>query len=850
VIRYFLRGFQAHFQAGRSLFAMSLLGVAVGVASVVSIQIININALGAFEGSLRAVSGEADLSVVGRTPVVAEEVYPQVLAARGVKAAWPLYRVEVALANRRGFFLEIVGFDLFAPLDLPWEDMPRSAEGGGPLIDLTSALGDAGWVAVSPALAEEMEWEKGDRIEVTIGSRRAELFVGALVDFQKATPLASRRLAVMDIAQAQGLLGRSGEIHQIDVQIHQGVNRSEFASELQARLGAAVQVLTPEQREARAADLLSSFRLNLTALSLISLFVGGFLIYSSTQAALVRRRAEFGLLRSLGATRSQLLGLILGESCVLGLLGVAVGIPLGYVAAASSVDRVSSMLSNVYVLREIETIQIPPWLYPLALAMGVAGALAGSLLPALDVSRRDTRSLLASFTLHERMGAAALPLFVGGWIVMAAGGSLYLYIGESWPPGGFILAIVLILAVPLMTPYVVQQGVKPVRVRGFGFAFGFKGLGLQLQTTPFAIAALAVAVAMMVGITVMVGSFRRTLEVWVNQTLRADIYITSPSWRRGATEATLEPALVSSIASHPGVRGSDQLRQFFVLAGDRRISLAGVRTDLPVREGRFIFLQGNPQDAFRRLSDNGAILVGEPLARKTDLRVGENLVIEGPSGPISFPVAGIYYDYSSDSGAAVVSLRTMEEHFGPHPINNIALYLEPGRDADQVINELRSRFAGVPLSMRSNRRLREEVLRIFDQTFAVTRLLQGMSLLIAVCGITLTLLVLARERVSELALYRALGADRHQIFLTYLGKGLGIALFGVTLGGAAGVLLAMILIFVINRAFFGWTLAVYWPWESLAGGTAAILLASVVGSLYPALRASRTPATELRRDDV
>jgi putative ABC transport system permease protein len=222
------------------------------------------------------------------------------------------------------------------------------------------------------------------------------------------------------------------------------------------------------------------------------------------------------------------------------------------------------------------------------------------------------------------------------------------------------------------------------------------------------------------------------------------------------------------------------------------------------------------------------------------------------NGPVAFPISGVYYDYSSEGGAAVMSLATMDRYFGPSPITNMALYLDPGRglDTETVVDELRSRFPGVPLVFRSNRRLREEVFEIFDQTFAVTRLLQAMSLLIAVSGITLTLLLLARERVSELSLFRALGAERWQIFRIFLGKGLGIALYGLVLGGIGGVLLALILIFVINRTFFGWTITVYWPWSTLMGEAATILLASVLGSVYPALRASRTPATELRRDDV
>jgi putative ABC transport system permease protein len=530
-------------------------------------------------------------------------------------------------------------------------------------------------------------------------------------------------------------------------------------------------------------------------------------------------------------------------------MGVAVGIPVGYYAAASYVDRVSSTLSNVYVLQAIETLVIPGWLFPLAVGVGLAGAFAGSIVPALDVSRRDTRSLLASFTLHERMGAAALPLFVLGWVVLAAAWVLTLYRGESWQPGGFVLAIGLILTLPLVTPFVVQQGARLVRVENFGLLYGLKGLGLQLQTTPFAIAALGVAVAMMVGITIMVGSFRQTLEVWIGQSLRADIYISAESWRRGSMEATLAPELVASISSHPGVEGVDMLRQFFIFYGDRRISLSGVRMDLPVGERRFSFIDGEPTEAIRRMREDGAAIIGEPLARKTNLGVGDDLVVETRNGPAVFPIAGVYYDYSSESGAAILSLDVMDEHFGSRPITNMALYLETGSEAEQVVDELRARFPEVPLAIRSNRRLRQEVFRIFEQTFAVTRLLQVMSMLIAVSGITLTLLVLARERISELALYRALGAERRQIFRVYLGKGLGIAVYGLVLGGIAGGLLALILVFIINRAFFGWTIALHWPWPSLAGEAATILVASVLGSIYPAFRASRIPATELRRDD-
>jgi putative ABC transport system permease protein len=834
VIRYFLRAARAQLRSGRSLFLLSLFGVALGVASVVGIQIINLNALGAFRGSMDAVSGDADLSIVGTLPAFPDSVYPVVLATEGVEAAWPLYRLDVALDDGSGF-LELLGVDFFTPLDVPWD---------GPDIEFSEALRRPGWVAITPELAHAKGWKEGDRFTVSLGSRKAELVVGALSDFLAASPLASPRLAVMDIAQAQSLLGRPGELHQIDVKLREGASREETVAKLRERLGETVLVETPEQREQQVSDLLSAFRLNLTALSLISLFVGGFLVYSSTQASLVRRRREFGLLRTLGATHGQVFQLLSADVVVLGVLGVAVGLPVGYVVARTNVSRVSATLSNLYLLEEIHRLEIPFWFFALAAAIGLLGAGLGALLPALELGRKDTRALLAAFHLHERVGRAAPWLFALGAALLAAGMVLYALTGDRWRPAGFVEAFLLIAAIPLLTPLLVQLVTDRIPVKSFGIQYGLKGLGKQLQTTPVAIAALAVAVSMVVGVTTMVSSFRETLSVWIGSTIRADIYVSTPSFRRARREAVLESSVLERITSHPGVERVDRLRQFFAYSGGRRFSLAGIDMAVPIAD-RFVLLAGDASGM-----QDGSVLVGEPLARKANLGVGEDLIVAGPEGPLAFPIAGIYYDYSSELGSAFIDLKTMERHFGPGPINSVALYLAPGRDADEVIDELRRELSDVPLVLRSNRRLREEALSIFEQTFAITRLLRYMSLVIAVCGVALGLIVLARERAAELALYRALGARRSQLFRVYLGKGVGMGLSGIALGTLAGIVFALLLIYVVNRAFFGWTIAVHWPFGLLAWQNALVLLAAALASFYPAWVASSTPATELRREDL
>lgn len=849
MIRYLVRGLWARLGASLSLWILTVVGVALGVGSVVSIQIINQSSLAAFQGAVQAVSGDADLTVSSLTPGMPEGHYPRVLATPGVAAAWPLARFEVCVAapeprapgqDACALFLEVVGADVFAPLRLPWE-----GEGGA---GLEAALGTPGWVAVSPGLAAERGWTVGSRIRISAGDRFHELVLGALVDFQRLTPLASRKLAVMDIAQAQTLLGRPGELHQIDVVAAPGTAPGELAVRLGAALGPGVEVLTPGERKDKAAGLLSAFHLNLTALSLISLVVGTFLVYGATTASLVRRRKEIGILRILGATRLQTGLTVLAEVALVATLGAALGIGIGYLAAADRIALVSESLSNLYLTGEIERLVVPGWIPVLAVGIGLAGALAGALVPASEAAGQDLRALLAPATLHQRLADRSTGLALGGLAVLAAGGAWYAVIGHGLKPGGFGLAVAVLVAIPLVAPWLAHRLGDATPLDGFGFAFGLKGLAAELQATSLAASTLAITVSMMVGVTVMIESFRATVDVWIEGSIQADVYLTSESWRRAGTHATLDDALVASLRARPEVAAVDRLRRFFARVGARRIQLAGVDMAIPDGAVRFPLLPDSPADAFARVARGEGVLIGEPLARKEGLGPGARFEVAGPAGPVPVTVAGVFYDYTTEEGSVVMDLATLEARFGAAPINSMSLYAAPGVDPEALVDRLKEAYADRPLWIRSNRALRREILAIFDQTFAVTRILQAIALLTAVAGITLALVVLARERTSELALFRALGATRGQIFGVWLAKGAGIGMLGLGLGSVGGLGLAAILILVVNRAYFGWTIQASLPVGVVAVQGATILGAALAASVYPALRASRVPATELARE--
>ncbi len=837
--RYLPRAAAAEIRGGKALFLLAVAGVALGVGAVLSIQILNQGALGAFSGTVRAVSGDADLTVLGWTGGLDEALLPEVLAVPGVAEALPLWRAEAAVEGRPGAGLELVGADLLGPgrgaLTLP--------PGG-----LADALGRPGWVAPTPAYAAEMGWRVGDRVAVSLGSRRATLVIGALLDLQRAAPLASRRLALMDIAQAQGLLGKRGRIHQIDVRAAPGTSAAALSERLSARLGERARVATPEQRTVEAEGLLAAFRLNLTALSLVSLLVGGFLVYASVRASLARRREELGVLRAVGATRAQVVGLVLGEAALLGGLGTAAGVPLGWLAARANLDAISATVRNVYLLEGIERISLSPGLLLLAVATGAGGAVAGALWPALDAARTDPRALLASITLEERAGAGAGRLLAAGLGALAAAAVASALAAGRFAGAGFLLAIGILVAVPLAAPATLRALGRSGRPRRLGVRFGLRTVGARLSASAPAAGALGVAVAMLAGVTIMVGSFRDTVERWLDATLRADVYVTSPAWRRARSEATLAPEVVAALRAFPGAAAVDLLRQHTGYAGTRRVLVGGMDAGLPGAEQRVALTSGDPAAALRALRDRGAVLVSEPLSRKAGVEAGGAIALRGPAGEVRFPVAGVYRDYGSEGGAVLMDLSTYGRAFGPGPPSNAALTLAPGIDPEVAVATLRAELPGAALQIRSNRALRREVLEIFEQTFAVTRLLRGMGLVIAAAGVTLSLLVLARERRGELALYRALGASRGQIFRVFLGRGLAVGAAGLGLGALGGGALALVLVEAVNPAYFGWSLGLSIPARALALEALTILLAAAAASVYPALAASRTPAQELSRD--
>lgn len=832
MLRYFTRALTALVKKSPALYALTVIGVALGVASIVTIQLINANAIAAFAASVRAVTGDDELTVVSRFGGLDEKLLVKVLGDPDTQRARPVLRIDAVMGEQR---LDIVATDLTQP-------------GPAPLTPSEERFGDAlstpGWVAVSPKLGKR----PGETLDVVSGSTRRQLVVGAVVDAQKALPLASSSFAVMDIAQAQAMFGAPGTLDEIDVDLVDGADVRAAAKRIGAALGDDVAVLTPDERAEEAAGLLKAFRLNLTALSLISIAVGVFLIHGALQATLLRRRTELGVLRALGATRAQVIGLVLGEVLLIGFIGTALGVPCGIAAARANIDVVSGTLTNLYLLEAVETLEVPTWVVAVGALVGMGSALLGATVSLLELRREDTRSLLTVATLQESLVALAPRLLVAS-VTVAGAAAVFACVAHGWAPAGFVIAVSILVVLVLATPWLVVRVARLLEPRALGFAFSVRTLGQKLASNAFAVAALAIAVSMMFGITLMVGSFRATLDTWIGMSIRADIYVSPLTHGRRGRAPVLSDEVLAALNATREARVIDTLRRSEVLIGDRVVRFSAVTVDLPGVPSRWPLMH-DAEGVFETVRDRQGLLVSEPLARKAGLSRGDVVTVTSKTGADQLPVAGVFYDYTTEQGTVMVDVSTFRALVGEMPPANAALYLREGSDVDAVVAELQERLGDAPVVVRSNARLRATIMDIFDQTFAITIILQAMSFLIAVAGITLTLLVLARERAAELALYRALGATRAQVFRLFVGQGVALSLFGLALGAVGGAALVTVLILLINRAYFGWTIQLSLPAFTLAQQVVTIIGAAIIAALYPALLAARTPAQELVRDDL
>ncbi|PTD97070.1 FtsX-like permease family protein [Pseudothauera lacus] len=823
--------FIASLRRRRLATVLSLLAIALGVALGLAVQLIHNAALAEFERGVRILAGEADLQVSGARGGFDDALFLQLAAHPGVAEASPVVEVHAALPGREGS-LRVLGVDVFRLAGVQPALLPAADGEAGMLAALAP-----GRIFLSPAAAAWLALEAGDALAVQSGVHEHTLTVSGSVPAAGAGQV----LAVMDIAAAQQLFERIGVLTRVDLRLAEGASPVQLRRELTALLPAGVFVEVPQLALSEAATMSRAYRVNLSMLALIALLTGGFLVFSTQLLAVARRRQEFAFLRALGLPRGMLYRGLLLEGAVLGLAGGVLGALLGHVLAVLALRLVGGDLGAGYFDGMRPALHFDALLTLSFVALGVGAGLAGSWLPA-----RSAATLPAARAL--RAGDDALLHMRPRWqgVVVCALGAL---LSAALPPfagmplGGYLAVACILATAVLLLP---QATRLVMRLPGSPRALLWRLARARSHAAPgqAVVAAVGVlaSVALASAMAIMVSSFRTSVDDWLTRMLPADLYVqASPS----AASGFLDQDALRRIAALPGVAQVQPIRaeQVRLRSGGAPLTLlareVGGGWGLPLVAGSLSTGEAELPPAW----------VSEAVVDVHGLATGA--LIELPLGGQwhAFRVAGVWRDYARQHGAVVIELETYRAISGDRRANDAALVVHPGVDVAVVATALADAFGENMLRVATPGEIRALSLRIFDRSFVVTYLMEAVAVLIGLCGVATTFAALATARRREFGMLRHLGLTRAQIGRLLALEGALATALGVAGGLLAGGAVAWVLVEVVNRQSFHWSMDISVPFAMLAVFAAALIVLAALAARIAGAQAMRQSAVQAVRED-
>ena len=828
------------------LMGLSVLGVALGVAVVVSIDLANTSAARAFELSAETVTGKATHQVVGAGGTLDEDVYRRVRVEAGVRRAAPVVEGYATLAGSDRTF-QVLGVDPFA--EPPFRPYIGAGPGGG--VDLSTLLTRDTGLMARPT-AKQIGLSVGEALRLGIeGTTRTVELAGLLAPESERTRRAIANLIVTDISTAQQLFDQTGTLSRIDLIVPDGAAGEAALARVRDVLPEGARVQRSETRTQTVDQMTRAFNLNLTALSLLALVVGAFLIYNTMTFSVVQRRGLIGRLRALGVTRRQVFGLVLGEAALLGLVGTGLGLLLGIVLATGLVQLITQTINDLYFVLTVRELTIAPWTLVKGTLLGMGTTLAAALAPAREATNAPVSTVLRRSTKEANVQALA-PRLAGLGAAVGAAGVVLLVGTEQSIVWSYVALLGILVGAALATPLLViglARLLRPVMNAAAGVLgrMAARGAVTTLSRTGVAVAALMIAIAATVGVGVMVDSFRGTVVSWLTQSLQADVYVQPPSLVFRRSTATLDREVVRRLRAMEGVAGAYSVRRVDVQAGVGPTELVAIEPG-PQTSEVYRFKSGDPETVWPAFAGGTFVLVSEPYAYRHDLAVGDTVRLQTDRGPHAFPIRAVFYDYGSDLGVVLTSRSTYTQFYDDTAYSGLALYAADGVDVDALIGQMRAEVAGLQdVIIRSNRALRETSLAVFDRTFTITTVLRLLAVGVAFIGVLTALMALALERERELGVLRATGMTPRQVggYVT-LQTGL-LGLIAGVLSLPLGYALAYVLVYVINRRSFGWTLQLSVPADVLVQAVLLAVGAALLAGLYPAwTMAQSSPALALR----
>jgi len=826
VIRSFLR----YLVRRKSLSALQLLGIAVGVTAAVGMTLASRSALQGMESAVDFLRGGATHTLERPAGSLEEKVLAGLLTDPAVRAVAPVIDRQVRLEGDEK--IRLLGLDPFLDGGIrSITDRIGESEGNDVRQKVfASFLFDPAAVLVDAGTAKRLGLSAGSLLKTSLG------LLQVVYVFPNPT---GEPLLVADIGHAQELFGMRGAIDRADMVV---IGEEPFRD----RWGRGFKIESNRQKAETLAALLGAFELNLRVLSLFALFVGVFLIYNTAMFAVVSRRRDAGILLALGASRRQIAAAFLVEVLLLGAAGGALGGLLGYLLSGFLVKVVGSAISSLYFFLKPAALPWSFWNLAGGILLGAAASLIGCLPSLLELGRVQPVRVLQGRVPSRRAPKKTRKIALAGGLCLVVAtvlfglASLHVYVGFA---GAFAFLVgtslftglAIVLAVPLLKPLF-------SRTMGLSGKIAVGNIRENMGRTSVAVAAFMIALSLSIGMGAMIDSFRRSLVWWMNSQLRGELYISTKG------DVNVPEDFYEELGGMPGIGGIDIFRNVPITFRGKPASVTSIDASVLQRYDRFVWFEGGAEnwEPVKR----GSVIVSESFSRRFAVKKGDRISLEGVDGTSSLTVTGVFYDYSTEHGVIMMDRSTFLRLFRDRTINSLGIFIdEANPDRDRILAEVirRARARGLPVATREE--FHGRILDIFDGTFAVTRSMRVLAVIVAFFGIAGALMTLFVERRKEFGIYRALGFSTGDMARMTVAESAAMGLISFIMSTLVGTVFALILIKVINLQSFHWTVFYHFTVQPYLVTVLTALAASLAAAAYPVWSVFRKyPAMQIREE--
>jgi putative ABC transport system permease protein len=851
-----------------------LMILAIGVAAFFSIRLANRAAVASFQNFTDLITSQSDGLITAPVGSLPESVLTDLRHLFGndpvnlvpvleATAVPPRRDENESLGSRPTF--QMLGLDLPALVNLESQQGNRSGWFGSASAGATDdsekgfspVLRNQLSVFITDVLAKRDRLQIGSPLPLIINEHPVELRVSGIIPVDPKQPAAPANLLIMDLPALQQLTDKTGRLDRIEFVLEDSPRRAQRWATIKGILEAANPpnaprwlVSSPADRRASASTMTQAFRLNLTILSLLALLVGLYLVFQGLDGAVVRRRNEIAVLRSLGVTSRQIQSAWLVEAAAIGLVGGLLGLGLGWLGAQVAVKMVAKTVNALYYASSVDSAAFSFGEAGVALILAIIASTVAGWRPA-QVAANTPPAQVAS-----RMGTTSYP--GGKWLgnaglglALVVAGFFLTYLPPFRLPGGARLPVA---AYAAALCWIFGAGIFAGNtLAGLGKIFHWLKINsttLRLAASHLrapsgrhrlAVAGLVCAVGMTAGMAILVGSFDTTMRGWIDRTFQADLYISSDGAQNASSTSRITPETWKNVIANPAVKEANIIQFIEIKIGGVTTLLVGNRLAFFRDYAKPAWLSAPLNDDVFDPTRNAALaLVSETFSERFRVRRGDQIQVPTPDGFRAVTVAGIFSDYGNERGSLMIERQQFKSWFGNELAVSLILALNPGYDPETVRAQLRTAHPG--LGIFTSGYLRGEALRIFRQTFAVTYALELIGIVVAVIGLAFTMASLLWERRADLNTLRALGMRRRELAGAAAWEGALTALAGLLMGLAVSFALGWLLIYRINKQTFGWTLQTDWPWAQLSALALLVLASATIAGWFVGRWATRLPA--------